>query len=249
MDVVYYLTGFLMVLGVPALIVATVVYLIRPNLINRRKYIKQPLSRGKIAGIGCAAIAVALIGFGTVLAATEPASVKEARLANEAAAKHTELKRQQEQENAIQTEKLKQAEATKPKVKVETKTEAIAFEAVEQNDGTIPLGEKRVSTPGVNGERTLTYEVAYINGTEKSRKETKREVTKAPINQLTLIGTYVKPAPAPKVTSNCDANYSGCVPVVSYDLDCRDIGFSVRVLGYDRHNFDGDNDGYGCESY
>lgn len=56
------------------------------------------------------------------------------------------------------------------------------------------------------------------------------------------------PAPTPP-PSNCDPNYSPCVPNVSYDLNCPDIGFSVRVLGTDKHGFDRDGDGYGCESY
>jgi hypothetical protein len=47
----------------------------------------------------------------------------------------------------------------------------------------------------------------------------------------------------------CDQNYSGCIPLVDYDLDCADVGRSVRVLGVDVHRFDADGDGYGCESY
>ncbi len=47
---------------------------------------------------------------------------------------------------------------------------------------------------------------------------------------------------------NCDPNYSPCVPSVSYDLDCGDISFSVKVIGTDHHRFDRDGDGYGCES-
>jgi endonuclease YncB( thermonuclease family) len=59
-----------------------------------------------------------------------------------------------------------------------------------------------------------------------------------------------EPTPVPQpVQSSCDPNYSGCVPNVSYDLDCGDIGFSVQVLGYDKHGFDGDSDGWGCESF
>ena len=47
----------------------------------------------------------------------------------------------------------------------------------------------------------------------------------------------------------CDSNYSGyCVPIVSYDLDCEDVGSYFRVKGVDRHGFDGDNDGYACEA-
>lgn len=48
---------------------------------------------------------------------------------------------------------------------------------------------------------------------------------------------------------DCDPNYSPCVKKVSYDLDCPDIGFSVKVIGSDPHRFDRDGDGYGCESY
>ena len=49
--------------------------------------------------------------------------------------------------------------------------------------------------------------------------------------------------------SGCDPNYTPCVPLVNYDLDCADIGHSVTVIGGDPHGFDGDGDGYGCESW
>lgn len=48
---------------------------------------------------------------------------------------------------------------------------------------------------------------------------------------------------------SCDPNYTGCVPLVDYDLDCADVGRAVEVLGVDIHRFDADGDGYGCESY
>lgn len=57
------------------------------------------------------------------------------------------------------------------------------------------------------------------------------------------------PTPQPTPTGNCDPNYTPCVPLVSYDLNCPDIGFRVTVIGSDPHRFDRDNDGYGCESY
>ena len=47
---------------------------------------------------------------------------------------------------------------------------------------------------------------------------------------------------------SCDPNYSGCVPLVDYDLDCADIGRAVEVVGVDVHRFDADGDGHGCES-
>ncbi len=57
-----------------------------------------------------------------------------------------------------------------------------------------------------------------------------------------------EPAPPPP-NGGCDPNYTGCVPLVSYDLDCPDIGFSVQVIGSDHHGFDREGDGLGCESY
>jgi len=64
---------------------------------------------------------------------------------------------------------------------------------------------------------------------------------------------YVPPTepyepPAPTASSGCDPNYSGCVPIVPYDLDCPDINGPVQVYGDDPHGFDGNNDGVGCES-
>lgn len=57
---------------------------------------------------------------------------------------------------------------------------------------------------------------------------------------------------APSGGGECDPNHSGgCVPLVSYDLDCADIralGIApVRVIGTDVHRLDGDDDGWGCE--
>ncbi|MDP8927949.1 MAG: PASTA domain-containing protein [Actinomycetota bacterium] len=55
-------------------------------------------------------------------------------------------------------------------------------------------------------------------------------------------------APESASSSGCDSNYQGtCVPVVSYDLNCDDIGGSVTVVGSDPHGFDADGDGSGCE--
>ncbi len=55
-------------------------------------------------------------------------------------------------------------------------------------------------------------------------------------------------SPAPQPQPSCDPNYTPCVPNVSYDLDCSDISFSVRVIGTDHHRFDREGDGLGCES-
>lgn len=61
-------------------------------------------------------------------------------------------------------------------------------------------------------------------------------------------------APPPVTTSQCDPNYSGCVPIAS-DVDCAGgngngpayVKGPVRVIGRDIYKLDGDGDGIGCE--
>jgi uncharacterized protein YraI len=57
------------------------------------------------------------------------------------------------------------------------------------------------------------------------------------------------PTPVPDAPS-CDSNYEGtCIPVVSYDLNCPDVGVKdFYSVGSDSHGFDRDNDGLACES-
>ncbi len=56
-----------------------------------------------------------------------------------------------------------------------------------------------------------------------------------------------EPAPAPP---SCDPNYTGaCIPSVSYDLDCGDIGaVDFSSVGSDSHGFDREGEGLACES-
>ena len=141
----------------------------------------------------------------------------------------------------------------KPAPKIENRTlsetSQIPFEKTSVNDNAAASGSTVIRTAGVNGVKTITYNITYSDGVETDRKLLKEETTTPPVTEVTAIGT--KPAfIAPKPVSNCDPNYSPCVPNVSYDLDCPDIGFSVTIIGSDPHGFDGnDNDGYGCESY
>jgi micrococcal nuclease len=61
---------------------------------------------------------------------------------------------------------------------------------------------------------------------------------------------FVGPDPKPPAGGNCHPSYDPCVPNTDHDLDCKDIGFRVRVIGPDEYRLDGeDNDGRGCESY
>lgn len=49
--------------------------------------------------------------------------------------------------------------------------------------------------------------------------------------------------------SGCDLNYTGCVPISAYDVDCDEVGEEVEVIGEDVYGLDLEEDGYACESY
>lgn len=125
----------------------------------------------------------------------------------------------------------------------------IDFSSKTEENSSMNQGETSLKTNGLKGLKTLKYSVTYVDGKETTKLLIDEKVVREPVDEITYVGTYVKPAAPP--VPRCDENYSGgCVPVVSYDLDCADIGFRVYVVGYDRHGFDGrDNDGVGCESY
>ncbi len=209
--------------------------LISPKSLS--KFGKKPISR-RDAGIF---FGLAALFFMILTGATAPASIKESNNIKEAVTV--------QQSNA----------EVKPTIEVVSETQTIPFSKEKVEDSTMAKGTSTISTIGVNGEKTITFEIEKKDDQEISRKQVKEEVTKQPVNEVTKIGTKVakvtppprasSPAPAP--SSNCDPNYSGgCVPIVSYDLDCPDIGFRVYVVGTDIHGFDGrDNDGVGCESY
>ncbi len=191
-DFLYYISLTAILLGIPALVIFTVVAMAKPHIVNKRR--KTPLSRKRMLGIGLASILISLIGFGSVMAATEPASVRAQLAAEQAASDKTK---------AAQDQAAK--DAAKPTTKSVTSTESIAFTSSTQNDSSLPSGQTQISIKGVDGVRTITYDATYVNGKETSRKQTNSTVTSQPVNQVTLVGTYVAPAPAPAPASSSSA--------------------------------------------
>ncbi|WP_242504281.1 G5 domain-containing protein [Promicromonospora panici] len=135
-----------------------------------------------------------------------------------------------------------------------TKKEMIPFQKVTREDSNLDKGTKKITTEGVKGVRTKTYRVTYIDGEETDRKVVKDVVTRKPVDQVTSIGTRTPPPPPEPEPSNCDPNYSGCVPIAS-DVDCEGgsgngpayASGPVRVTGTDIYDLDSNGDGVGCE--
>ena len=150
------------------------------------------------------------------------------------------------QASAVDVSKQQPIETTE--VKNESKTEFVPFESTTQNDSSLASGKTKVSTVGVNGERTIMYKVTYKDDKEVKREQVSDAITKQPISEVTTVGT--KQA----VASSCDPNYSGCVPIAS-DVDCTGgsgngpayVAGPINVIGTDIYKLDSDYDGIACE--
>ncbi|MCG5460321.1 G5 domain-containing protein [Micromonospora sp. MED01] len=140
--------------------------------------------------------------------------------------------------------------AAAPVVQVTTVTEqaTIRYGQRTVKDSSLAEGRRVVRTKGVNGVRTLTYEVTTTDGVRTAKKLVKSAVTKQPVTQVVAVGTK-KPQ-----SSKCDPNYSGCVPIAS-DVDCAGgsgngpayVSGPIRVIGNDIYDLDRDGDGIACD--
>ena len=130
-------------------------------------------------------------------------------------------------------------------------TRSIPFSKRTVTDDSVPEGESAITTRGVRGVKKLTYRITYVGGERVSKKLIRTVVTKKPVTQIRTVGTKVE---EPSGGSDCDSNYSGCVPVAS-DVDCAGgsgngpeyVAGPVEVTGSDVYDLDRDNDGIGCE--
>ncbi|MFG2051206.1 G5 domain-containing protein [Micromonospora sp. NPDC048935] len=140
--------------------------------------------------------------------------------------------------------------APSPVVRVRTVTEqsVIRHGAQTVKDSSLAEGKRVVRTKGVDGVRTLTYQVTTADGVQTGRKLVKSTVSKQSVTEVVAVGTK-KPQ-----SSNCDPNYSGCVPIAS-DVDCAGgsgngpayVSGPIRVVGNDIYDLDRDGDGTACD--
>ena len=75
--------------------------------------------------------------------------------------------------------------------KEETKTEEIAFETEEEKSSSLAEGTTEVTQEGVKGEKTVTYQVKYVDGKEESREKVSEKVTKEPVKKIVTVGTGI----------------------------------------------------------
>lgn len=70
-----------------------------------------------------------------------------------------------------------------------TREEPVAFSTKRIEDANQKVGYRKVQTPGVKGEKVVTYEVVMKNGKELKKKAIKTVVTKEPTEQVEVVGT------------------------------------------------------------
>jgi uncharacterized protein YabE (DUF348 family) len=78
-----------------------------------------------------------------------------------------------------------------------TVTEPIPHEVTETPNPEAFVGDKKVTTPGVDGERTVTYRVTVTDGVETAREQLSASVTKQPVTKQVTVGSKARPANAP----------------------------------------------------
>ncbi|MEW1960021.1 ubiquitin-like domain-containing protein [Kineococcus sp. NPDC059986] len=80
-----------------------------------------------------------------------------------------------------------------------TSTETVAIPHGSRTEQTDQLftGEKKVTTPGVDGSKTVTFDDLFRDGVRAEHTATGEVVDAAPVDEVVQVGTKAKPAPAP----------------------------------------------------
>lgn len=76
-----------------------------------------------------------------------------------------------------------------------TETEPVKFKQVEEEDDSMFIGEEKITTKGVNGEKTKTIKDTLTDGKVTDSEIIEEKVTKKPVNEVLTKGTKEKPAP------------------------------------------------------
>lgn len=110
-----------------------------------------------------------------------------------------------------------------------TTTEEIPYTTSYVDNATLAKGSTKITTQGVNGVRTYTYEVTYADKVETSRKETSNVVTTQPINQVVAVGTYEAP-PQPSCPSGTYVNSAGNTVCSPYSSSSAPAGATAECV-------------------
>jgi hypothetical protein len=116
-----------------------------------------------------------------------------------------------------------------------------------EEDGQVAVADIAEQLPHASTTTTTTVAPTTAAPTTTSAAPSTTTTSAAPTTTTTVPPpTTVAPSRAAPASS-CHASYDPCLPITG-DLDCADVGQTVRVTGPDDYRLDGDGDGLGCDS-
>ncbi len=92
-------------------------------------------------------------------------------------------------------------------MKTATRTETIKYETIERNSSTLAKGTKKTTQKGQNGEKLITELITYIDGKKSYTSPVSEKQTKAPVNEIVLIGTKTASSVSSSVSSSITTSY------------------------------------------
>lgn len=101
---------------------------------------------------------------------------------------------------------------TRVETKKVTETEKISHQTKTVKDAKALEGTKKVTTKGVDGERTLTYTVTLRDGKEVAKELDNKTVTSKAITEEISVGTKAKPKPAKTEAKSSSSNKATKTP-------------------------------------
>jgi resuscitation-promoting factor RpfB len=78
-----------------------------------------------------------------------------------------------------------------------SETTAVPHDKAETPDPESFVGERKVTTPGVDGQKVTRYKVTVVDGVETAREVIDENVTVQPVTEQATVGTKPKPTVAP----------------------------------------------------
>lgn len=180
------------------------------TITRRRSWLRLPRSR-KAGAIGAAVALVALLGSTSAFGATgsaDPVAPHAATALSVQSARANPASEAISSPTPTPTPTPMPTHVSVVTTKTITKTSSIPYASTTVNDPTLAQGTSSITTAGVNGVRTKTYRVTYVDGAESTRVLTGDTTTTPPVTQVTTVGTYVAPA-APTCTNGTYVNSAG----------------------------------------
>lgn len=84
--------------------------------------------------------------------------------------------------------------------RAETRSEAVPFATTEKPSDLVLSGETQLQSPGVPGEKLVSYTVTEVDGLETGRVQVAAQQTKAPVAAVALKGSYPRQSKAGQAT-------------------------------------------------